>query len=330
MLAEFVAFALPELHSEVDWGREPVFLEQELGPLLRQASAGRRVADVVVQLWLLSGETTWLLAHVEVQGRKEEDFGRRMYEYAALLNARFVPGGSRRRRRVAPVPPPDGFVGIAVLSDADPAWRPEPYRWGWRGFGLQYHYHVLKLSDWRERVDELIADGRPFGWVVRSWLATQAAGRSVEAQVRARQEIVRQLLAARRWRQLSAEQVVAIVTFLDATGRLPDQMLLRLDQELQLREEAPVHEVLNRWERQGLERGLERGLEQGLEQGRAEGMSVVVLRQLSRKGIELDGATEERVRGLDRERLLALTDALLDWQRRSELDAWLASNAPAE
>jgi len=323
LLAEFVAFALPDLHAEVDWSRDPVFLEQELGPLLRQAAAGRRVADVVVQLWLLSGETTWLLAHVEVQGRKEDDFPRRMYEYAALLNARFVPGHSRRRRVPAPILlPPDGFVGIAVLSDLDSAWRPEPYRWGWRDSGLLYRYHVLKLTDWRERVSELIADVRPFGWVVRSWLATQAAGRSIEAQVHARQEVVRELLAARRRRQLTAEQVVAIVTFLDATGRLPGELLTRLDEELQLEEEAPMHEVLNRWELRGLERGLE--------QGQAAGMSEVVIRQLSRKGIALDAAMEARIRGLDRERLLALTEALLDWQQRSELDAWLASNAPQE
>ncbi len=180
MLAEFVDFALPELHAEVDWGRDPVFLEQELGPLLRQAAAGRRVADVVVQLWLLNGETTWLLAHVEVQGRKEDDFGRRMYEYAALLNARFYSSRPRRRRTAAPVlPPPDGFVGIAVLSDPDMAWRPEPYRWGWRDFGLTYHYHVIKLTDWRERIAELIADGRPFSWVVRSctWRSKSALTR---------------------------------------------------------------------------------------------------------------------------------------------------------
>ncbi|MFN8513175.1 MAG: DUF4351 domain-containing protein [Chloroflexia bacterium] len=323
LLAEFVAFALPDLHAEVDWSRDPVFLEQELGPLLRQAAAGRRVADVVVQLWLLSGETTWLLAHVEVQGRKEDDFARRMYEYAALLNARFVPGNPRRRRVVAPpLPPPDGFIGIAVLSDSDPAWRPEPYSWGWRDFGLHYRYHVLKLTDWRERVAELIADGWPFGWVVRSWLATQAAGRSIEAQVRARQEVVRRLLAARRRRQLTAEQIVAIVTFLDATGRLPGEVLAKLDNELRLGEEAPMHEVLNRWELRGLERGLE--------QGQAAGMSEVVIRQLSRKGIALDAAMEARIRGLDRERLLALTEALLDWQQRSELDVWLASNAPQE
>jgi hypothetical protein len=108
-----------------------------------------------VQLWLLNGETTWLLAHVEVQGRKEDDFGRRMYEYAALLNARFAPGSPRRRRVSAPVvSPPDGFVGIAVLSDPDPAWRPEPYHWGWRGLGLQYYFHVIKLTDWQERAAE--------------------------------------------------------------------------------------------------------------------------------------------------------------------------------
>lgn len=83
-----------------------------------------------------------------------------------------------------------------------------------------------------------------------------------------------------------------------------------------------MHEVLNRWELRGLERGLE--------QGQAAGMSEVVIRQLSRKGIALDAAMEARIRGLDRERLLALTEALLDWQQRSELDAWLASNAPQE
>jgi len=58
LLAEFVAFALPELYTEVDWGREPVFLEQELRSVLRQAAAGRRVADLVVQLWLRDGRAT--------------------------------------------------------------------------------------------------------------------------------------------------------------------------------------------------------------------------------------------------------------------------------
>ena len=46
LLREFVAFALPGLHLEVDWSRAPVFLEQELRPILRQAALGRRVGDL--------------------------------------------------------------------------------------------------------------------------------------------------------------------------------------------------------------------------------------------------------------------------------------------
>jgi hypothetical protein len=51
---------------------------------------------------------------------------------------------------------------------------------------------------------------------------------------------------------------------------------------------------------------------------------------LSPKGIEVDAVTEERIRGLDRERLMAMTVALLDWQQRSDLDVRLALHAPQE
>ena len=63
LLREFVAFALPALHEAIDWSRAPVALEQELRPVLRQVALRQRVADLVTQVWLRSGETTWLLIH---------------------------------------------------------------------------------------------------------------------------------------------------------------------------------------------------------------------------------------------------------------------------
>jgi flagellar biosynthesis/type III secretory pathway protein FliH len=102
-----------------------------------------------------------------------------------------------------------------------------------------------------------------------------------------------------------------------------------IDRELQLTEEAPMAELLTRWERrglqQGLQQGLERGLEQGLEQGQTQGMVALVMHQFSKKGIALDTATEARVRGLDREALLSLAEAVLELQNRADLDSWLAS-----
>lgn len=147
MLAEFVAFALPDLHAAIDWGREPVFLEQELRPVLRQAAVGRRVVDLIVQVWLQNGETTWLLVHAEVQGRVESDFAERMFTYAALLHLRYRARGARRARRQVAVSPPSGLVGIAILTDANANWRPGDYQWGWETYGIAYRYRALKLAD---------------------------------------------------------------------------------------------------------------------------------------------------------------------------------------
>jgi hypothetical protein len=131
MLAEFVAFALPDLHAAVDWGRAPVFLEQELRPILRQAALDRRVGDMIAQLWLRDGATRWLLIHIEVQDRHEADFAERMYLYAALIHMHFRLRRTRRRAAGAELPPlPAGMIGIAVLTDTDTTWEPGPFHWG--------------------------------------------------------------------------------------------------------------------------------------------------------------------------------------------------------
>lgn len=313
LLAEFVAFALPDLHPEVDWSREPVFLEQELRPLLRQAALNRRVGDIVAQVWLKSGAVQWLLVHVEIQDRHEADFAERMYLYAAMLHMHYR---TRRLRQASDLlgdaTLPSGMLGIAVLTDADDSWQPDIFRWGWGDDGIQYRYRTLKLAEWRARVDELADDARPFSWVVRTWLAVQAAGQTIAAQSAARRAIGRQLLAARRQGRLSADQTLAIYIFLDAVNRLPDMFADTIDRELQLTEEAPMAELLTRWERKG----------------QTEGMSEVILLQLEQKAIAIDTTTETHIRSLDRNTLARLAKAVLDLQTRGDLDIWLTQHGP--
>jgi hypothetical protein len=324
MLHEFVAFALPDLHAAIDWRREPVFLEQELRPVLRQAALARRVTDVVVQVWLLGGETTWLLVHVEVQGQTEADFAARMYTYAALLNLRFL--DHRARRRKAPAerpPPPAGLVGIAVLTDTSPQWRPDEYRWGWGEYGISYRFRTLKLADWRAQAAALAGDAPPFAWVIESWLAAQDAGRDAGAQADVRRAIGRRLLLARRQRRLTAAQVLAILIFLGALSGLPDALLESIDHELGLTEEATMPEVLSYFERRALERGLEQGRERGLEQGRTE----LVLLLLAERCGPLDAQLREQVANLSGEAVVALGKALLNFQGLADLRRWLEQHA---
>jgi hypothetical protein len=316
MLAEFVAFALPELHAAIDWSREPVFLEQELRPVLRQAAVGRRVADLVAQVWLQNGATTWLLAHVEIQGRAEADFAARMFAYAALLNLRYHAPRAKRQVAANPPPaPPAGLVGVAVLTDTDAGWRPSDYGWGWGEYGITYRFKVLKLADWRAVAATLEDDRRPFAWVIQTWLAVQDAGRTEDAQADARRTIGRRLVAARRAGSLDAAQAFAIYTFLDALGGLPDALGEAIDQELQLVGEATMPEVLNRYERRALARGREEGREE------------VVLLLLAERCGPLDTGLQEQVTALDGDALLALGKALLDFTGQDDLRQWLARHA---
>lgn len=112
---------LPELHEAIDWTRTPVSLEQELRPILRQMALKQRVAGLVTQVWLRSGEATWLLIHAEVQGAGEPDFAERMYTCAALLHVNYRVRSGRRAPSGQTPTASQGIVGVALLTDS---WMP--------------------------------------------------------------------------------------------------------------------------------------------------------------------------------------------------------------
>src|SRR3954447_4899727 len=81
LLPEVLAFTAPELHAAVDWSVPPVALDKEFQAIARQAAVGARVVDHLVQLRLLTGDTAWLVLHIEVQGQRQDEFAARMFTY---------------------------------------------------------------------------------------------------------------------------------------------------------------------------------------------------------------------------------------------------------
>jgi flagellar biosynthesis/type III secretory pathway protein FliH len=77
---------------------------------------------------------------------------------------------------------------------------------------------------------------------------------------------------------------------------------------------------------QGRQEGLTKGLETGLEQGRQEGQLAVVNRLLERRFGVLAPRVKAKLKKLSRAQLEGLTDALLDFRSKADLDAWLAQN----
>jgi hypothetical protein len=83
---EFLELFCPEAASRLDFGTLR-FLDKELFTDFPEGSM--READVVAEIRTHDGKPELILVHIEVQLRSKRDFGRRMYQYYALLWLRY-------------------------------------------------------------------------------------------------------------------------------------------------------------------------------------------------------------------------------------------------
>jgi hypothetical protein len=113
-LRAVLAFFFPDLHDAIDWSKGYESLDKEFQQIVADAKAGRGLADKLFKVWRRDGRELWLLVHVEVQGRVERRFGRRMFRY----NIRCFELYDRR------------VVSLAILCDDAPDWRPKGFAYG--------------------------------------------------------------------------------------------------------------------------------------------------------------------------------------------------------
>ena len=85
-LGDFLKLFYPEVEARLDFGTL-CFLETESFTSFPEGSS--READIVAELHTRDGAPELLLVHVEVQARRERDFAKRMFQYYALLRARY-------------------------------------------------------------------------------------------------------------------------------------------------------------------------------------------------------------------------------------------------
>lgn len=289
LLPECIAFVHPDLHRAIDWSRTPEFKDKELQAVARRAATGRRNVDLLAQVWLRDGGERWLLIHIEVQARREVDFAERMYLYHTLL---FL----QHRRPI---------ISLALLVDPQADWRPTNYTYDHWGCAVEFRYPAVKLLDWRGREAQLAQDTNPFAQVALAQLAILTGRGQLAPLAETRRAIVRQLYRA----GYGQAYIVALLTFMDWTLGMPDDMVAVIDAEVAAEEGVTVTRLLSRWE------------ERTLLQGQRE----LVLRLAERRCGPLDEAARERIGELSGKRLLALAEALLDFAGRDDLDRWLAA-----
>ena len=255
------------VYDALDWTQDYEALDQELRKFSPASKAGGRIADRLIKAFSRdSGDPRYF--HLEVQGKKERGFRRRIH----LCNLR---GEERFNAHL---------VSLVLLTDKNPHWRPCRYVSGQfplpsepideqQGPGAsgkkkrRQHYLdertlrflMVKLIDFRGQEADLEALDNPMGLFVAAHL--EALRTRADAQ--AREQVKLRLIRNLRQRKMDLEDSRFWLDCLDWFLQLPRERELALSQELERLDKEENMAFVNFIERFGMEKGLEKGRGEG-------------------------------------------------------------------
>ncbi|MEI7696003.1 MAG: cytosolic protein [Chlorobium sp.] len=234
-LPEFMAFYFPQAHARIDWSKEYIFLDKELRAVVQDAELGTRFVDKLVRVTELGGVESWIYIHVEVQGTKQTEFAERMFVYNYRIFDRY-------KRPVA---------SLAVLADEHKSWKPTSYGFAVLGCRHTLEFPVAKLTDYEDKLDELLESDNAFGWITAAHILTQKTRTQDQERYNAKLRLLR-ILYDRHW---DKQRVINLFNLIDWLMQLPEWLNSQVWQELETIEERKKMQYITSVERIGLARG---------------------------------------------------------------------------
>src|SRR5690625_2852728 len=138
LFEQFTAFFAPDLHEEIDFSADFDALQQELNQEIMSQKGGKEIADKLFKVYLKNGKEKWILIHVEVQDRDEEDFPDRMFRYFYRIYDRFD-------REI---------YAIALLTDAKKSKYAGPFNYSFYGTKAYYEYNTYDFH-WKDIIQQI-------------------------------------------------------------------------------------------------------------------------------------------------------------------------------
>jgi flagellar biosynthesis/type III secretory pathway protein FliH len=249
---DFVSFCLPELYELIDWEKQPVSLDKELQAITKGTEMGKRFLDKLFKVFLKDGSDQRLLIHMELQGRFEDVFPKRMFTYGYRIWDRYQ----------------QPLVSCAILTDNNQDWRPNFYEVKFGGTCLRAEFLLIKLIDYRERQKELEESTNPFASVILAQLAALDSRTKSSKQRRN----VKFMLTKRLYEKgFSKKEISNLYKFIDWLIGLPEELEIDYLQNVYELEEALKMPYITSAEKYGFEIGHKKGHEKGHEKGHKEG-----------------------------------------------------------
>ena len=248
---DFLRFFFPAHSPLVDFARPAEFLDKELANLSPPGRGRGRVADKLFKVWLLDGTEAWVLVHVEVQGKPQEDFPRRMGQMGYRIFD---------RHGVRP-------AALAILTDDDPNFHPKSFEAVTWGQALRYDFAAYKVSE--KPPDQYPDPYNPFALVME---AVYFSLRKHKLDDEGRLEIKTQLLQKLYAAGYSKKTIFHLLVFLKYIPRFGNSDFLPIfdaknDAFKKIQPAMTTFELeLDYKFRQGIEQGIGQGEQSGAEQ----------------------------------------------------------------
>ncbi len=210
---EMLALVFPAAFQGIDWTQPYRMRDKELPKPLPAYETGARYADKLIEVQLKNGDRKNIFMHIEFQNQVDPLFSERMYTYNFRIYDKFH----------------QHPVSLAILGDSSPNWRPGPYHYEIWGFDLSMTFPIIKLLDYRDRVDELAASSNPFAEVILAFLAGQACQGKPQKRFAEKIRLIKRLYH----KQFSRETIINLFQFIDWTLQLPPHLAQQFRTDLE-------------------------------------------------------------------------------------------------
>ncbi|UZJ64353.1 hypothetical protein OKW96_18550 [Sphingobacterium sp. KU25419] len=246
---DFLRFMYPDADATFDLGRGLTFMDKELLEIIpyRERKKGKRVADLLVKVYLKDGSEKWILVNTEIEGGHDSDFSHRIFQYFYRLLDRYrVP-----------------VETIAVFTGGRSQLCTDEYHFAVFRTSLRFQYLSYQIFDHDE--SELIDMDNIFAYIVLACQKALDEDKVPEQELaEQRSTIARRLIETNKY---SKDRIMSFLVFLKS-------FLFIRDKEINSNFDQYIYQVTGGTIEMGVIETIKRQeREKGIQTGKAKGFA---------------------------------------------------------
>ena len=197
---DFLRFMHSNADEVYDLKKGIEFLDKELEQLFppEEDEFTPKVVDKLAKVYSREGEEKWILIHVEVQGRYQKDFPKRMFTYYYRIFDKY-------NRRIS---------AYVIFTDGSKVERSGTYEEAYQGTRLNYRFNTYQLALQNE--EELLKSNNPFAIAILVGRTAFKGNRAKDSQERDVElmKLKLQLLRKLTEKKIAKKKISALMDFL--------------------------------------------------------------------------------------------------------------------